>query len=106
MTGMPRSRAAVRIGSISAVWPYRWTGMTAAVLRVMTEATFAGGRAGDGNRDHRGAEQAPEYEGSLVTCAAGDGVHVSLPSTRRILFRRGCIACSGPEAGRIRTPSR
>src|SRR2546425_10065233 len=42
MTGMPRSRAAARIGSISAVWPYRWTGMTAAVLRVMTEATFAG----------------------------------------------------------------
>src|SRR2546422_1272836 len=42
MTGIPRSRAAARIGSISAVWPYRWTGMTAAVLRVMTEATFAG----------------------------------------------------------------
>src|SRR2546427_2479677 len=42
MTGMPRSRAAARIGSISAVWPYRWTGMTAPVLRVMTEATFVG----------------------------------------------------------------
>src|SRR5256712_6644505 len=42
MTGIPRSRAAARIGSISAVWPYKWTGMTAAVLRVMTEATFAG----------------------------------------------------------------
>src|SRR3989441_2151426 len=42
MTGMPRSRAAARIGSSSAVWPYRWTGMTAAVLRVMTEATFVG----------------------------------------------------------------
>src|SRR5439155_17529321 len=42
MTGMPRSRAAARIGSISAAWPYRWTGITAAVLRVMTDATFAG----------------------------------------------------------------
>src|SRR2546429_9317568 len=42
MTGMPRSRAAARIGSISAVWPYRWTGMIAAVLRVIAETTFAG----------------------------------------------------------------
>src|SRR2546426_12572686 len=42
MTGMPRSRAAARIGSISAVWPYRWTGMIAAVFRVITDATFAG----------------------------------------------------------------
>src|SRR5437879_11542443 len=42
MTGMPRSRAAARIGSIAAVWPYRWTGMIAAVLRVMTDETFAG----------------------------------------------------------------
>src|SRR5437867_12324054 len=42
MTGMLRSRAAARIGSISAVWPYRWTGMIAAVLRVIADESFAG----------------------------------------------------------------
>src|SRR5438552_2824219 len=42
MTGIPRSRAAARIGSISAVWPYKWTGMIAAVLRVIADASFAG----------------------------------------------------------------
>src|SRR5207245_4012517 len=42
LTGMPRARAAARIGSISAVWPYRWTGMTAAVWRVSTGASFVG----------------------------------------------------------------
>src|SRR5437867_1830935 len=42
MTGMPRSLAAARIGSISAVWPYKWTGMMAAVLRVIAEAIFGG----------------------------------------------------------------
>src|SRR5437867_7480100 len=42
MTGMPRSRAAARTGSISAVWPYKWTGMMAAVFRVIADASFAG----------------------------------------------------------------
>src|SRR6266511_1480487 len=42
MTAMPRSFAASRIGSISAVWPYKWTGMTAAVRRVKAAEAFEG----------------------------------------------------------------
>src|SRR2546426_10658149 len=42
MTGTPRSAAASKIGSISAVWPYRWTGTIAAVFRVIAPTTFAG----------------------------------------------------------------
>ncbi len=42
ITGRSRSFAASRIGSISAVCPYRCTGMTAAVLRVTASGSFAG----------------------------------------------------------------
>src|SRR2546426_217228 len=128
MTGMPRSRAAARIGSISAVWPYRWTGMMAEVLgkgllerldlRTLREHPgrqdlphsgeffVAEDRAGDGDRDHRTAEPAPEYEGSLVTCAAANDEPEPSASARGIACRRGRIACCGLAGDRIRTPTR
>src|SRR3989441_12644255 len=60
MTGMPRSRAAARIGSISAVWRYRWTGMIAAVLRVTVDATFAGSMLYDDRSMSTNTGRAPQ----------------------------------------------
>ena len=59
-----------------------------------------------GDRDHRSAEPAPDYEGSPLTSAGGNQLDASRVSALGMTCRRRRIACSGRGDDRIRTPSR
>src|SRR5439155_14030591 len=108
MTGIPRSRAAARIGSISAVWPYKWTGMIAAVLRVIADASFAGSMLYDersmstktGFAPHRTTVDAvaKNVRGGITTSCPGPMPWASNATWRAAVPFATAIACFRPRS--------
>src|SRR5438876_4771367 len=108
MTGMPRSRATARIGSISAVWPYKWTGMIAAVLRVIADASFPGSMLYDersmstktGFAPHRTTVDAvaKNVRGGITTSCPGPMPWASNATWRAAVPFATAIACFRPQS--------
>src|SRR5437867_6042285 len=108
MTGMPRSRATARIGSISAVWPYKWTGMIAAVLRVIADASFPGSMLYDersmstktGFAPHKTTVEAvaKNVKGGITTSWPGPMPWASNATWRAAVPFATAIACFRPKS--------